>query len=218
MSLTYLSHYLNDKTPGFGGQKSFFTESKSKITEGRSSNSLQISLFNHTGTHMDLPYHFDEKGKKLSDYPADEWSFNEINVLNIEVKPGEIIDLRQYEERISESCELLLLKTNFEKYREQAIYWQNNPGLSVESGDFLKTKFPNIRCIGFDFISLTAFHHRELGRKAHSAFLGSTNGRPICIIEDMKLSNWSINLNRVIVAPLLVHEADGVPVTVLAYS
>ena len=47
--------------------------------------------------------------------------------------------------------------------------------------------------IGFDFISLSSYTHRNLGRKAHRAMLGKMDISgvqldPILIIEDMDLS------------------------------
>jgi kynurenine formamidase len=39
-------------------------------------------------------------------------------------------------------CELLLVKTGFEKYRRKEIYWRNSPGLSPELAGFLRKKCP----------------------------------------------------------------------------
>ena len=67
-----------------------------------------------------------------------------------------------------------------------------------------------------DLISISSYSDREEGRKAHHAYLNPDTGNPVLIIEDMKLS--SINyLKKVIVAPLLVDEADGAPCTVFGY-
>jgi arylformamidase len=83
-----------------------------------------------------------------------------------------------------------------------------------------------VRAIGIDTISLTAFQNRPLGRQAHLAFLapeentnptGLKNNIPILIIEDMKLSGLKKTPQEVWVSPLLIHGADGVPVTVTAW-
>ena len=48
-------------------------------------------------------------------------------------------------------------------------------------------------------------------------FLNPDEGEPILLIEDMNLNNEG-PFNTVIVAPLLINNADGSPCTVLAYT
>lgn len=170
------------------------------------------------GTHVDVPFHFDKDGKKIDDYPASHWLFKKAFLLELTVAPDEIFHLEKTTAEIPADCDLLLLRTGFEKFRSEEKYWKNNPGLSKESGSFLKSRFPKLRAVGFDFISLTAFQHRELGRQAHREFLFSDNGEPVCIIEDMKLSEWKRSYANVAVVPLLMSRADGAPVTVLAFD
>jgi len=44
-------------------------------------NTLDISICNHAGTHIDVPKHFFNSGKSLSDYPASFWFFQKHNSL-----------------------------------------------------------------------------------------------------------------------------------------
>ena len=59
--------------------------------------------------------------------------------------------------------------------------------------------------------------HAGLAKKAHVAFLNPVKGEPILLIEDMKL-NSIVSLSKVIVAPLLIENADGAPCTIFGYS
>jgi kynurenine formamidase len=68
-----------------------------------------------------------------------------------------------------------------------------------------------------DLISVSSYSNREEGRKAHHAFLNPDEGEIILLIEDMKLDTDG-PFNKVIVAPLLIDNADGAPCTVLAYT
>ena len=68
-----------------------------------------------------------------------------------------------------------------------------------------------------DLISISSYSNRDEGRKAHHAFLNPIEGEPILLIEDMKLDHVT-RLKKVIVAPLLIDNADGSPCTVLAYE
>ena len=66
-----------------------------------------------------------------------------------------------------------------------------------------------------DLISISSYSNRSEGRKAHHAFLNPAEGEPILLIEDMKLDVFNL-ISKVIVAPLRIEKADGVPVTVFA--
>ena len=69
-----------------------------------------------------------------------------------------------------------------------------------------------------DIISLTSRLHREEGRKAHREFLGDHYpSSPIVLIEDMSLINYKDIITNVLIAPLIVNDADGAPCTVIAY-
>lgn len=218
MKTICLSHYLNDHTPGFGGQKSFFKKDINLISKGKSSNSQEWTLSNHIGTHIDLPSHFDDQGKRLHQFVPEEWFFDHPFLIQYPAEKNEILYLLELLNSIPKNCDILILKTNFQRFRNEDSYWKENPGLAPELGDWLRKNRPNIRCIGFDFISITAFQHRELGRKAHKHFLHHTGeGHPILAIEDMNLEGLKNSPSRVVVAPLFVEGADGAPVTVFAF-
>jgi kynurenine formamidase len=65
-----------------------------------------------------------------------------------------------------------------------------------------------------DFISLTSYQNRELGREAHRMFLGGD--RPILLIEDMDLSKIMNSPKSISCIPLLINGLDGSPVTIIA--
>lgn len=213
-----LSHYLNESTPGYGGKKAFYSTPINQIPLGHSSNSQEWRLSNHVGTHVDLPLHFDSEGKKLNDYAVDDWIFHQPFLLNIAASSNEIIEPDDRFESIPMECDFLILKTEFQKLRNFDAYWSDNPGLSPDLGIWLRKKRPNLKAVGFDFISLSSFKNRPLGRKAHWEFLCSTGpGKPLRIIEDMKLDELTESPKMVVAAPALVESADGSPITVIAF-
>ena len=89
--------------------------------------------------------------------------------------------------------------------------------LISDLSSLFRANFPKLRCIGMDLISISSYVNREEGRKAHHAFLNPKNGKPILLIEDMKL-DVDGPFKKVIVAPLQIDKADGAPCTVIAYS
>ena len=211
---TYLSYFINDDTPIYGGKKTTSIEESSSIARGDSSNTKILKFSNHTGTHIDFPNHFIEKGKTINSYNPDFWHFNHIYVLDYDAKDNEIINEKILSVKIPSNTDFLILNTGFWKKRNLKEYWNNNPGLSPDFSNKLKKLCPNIKIIGFDFISLTSYQDRPLGRIAHKEFLGKNS---ILIIEDMKLDEIKKNKIKSINAyPLLIDNADGVPITIIA--
>ena len=213
----FLSHHLSEKTPGYGGSSGVKIRHVSRICDGASSNSQEWLMSNHIGTHVDLPAHFDNRGQRLESFSANDWIFRRPFLSKIEVEPGEIISLRTEFETLPKDVDFLIIKTNFQKFRNDRLYWENNPGLSPDLGKWFRNYRPNIRCIGFDFISITSYSNRPLGRIAHKAFLGiDGETQPLRVVEDMKLDELDVHPSMILVSPVLVEGADGSPTTIIA--
>ena len=91
MKSKYLSHPISSNTPLYGGAKNIDIASNTKIRKGDTANSLLLSFPNHTGTHLDVPYHFFEDGKKLTDYKSSFWFFNNPICADVSAEDGFMI-------------------------------------------------------------------------------------------------------------------------------
>lgn len=209
----YLSHFITVRTPVYGGQARISLSRDRDMSKGDTANTMFLSFGNHTGTHIDFPRHFSPTEKTSDDYPADFFVFTNPFLVTKEVVPEELLRLEEEIPSIPEHTDLLLIRTGFEQYRDMDLYWQSNPGLDAVMAEILKTRCPGLRAVGVDFISISSFRHREQGRVAHRKFLLEQG---ILLIEDMKLSGLLKAPTEVIVAPLLVEKADGIPATVIA--
>lgn len=218
MNSVYISYFLEQKTPFYGGDRGFQLEPLRSMEAGDPCNTSFWSFPNHAGTHVDLPRHFVADGKCLDDYSPDFWVFQRVAVINIsEFIPGSVIDSDILDkQQIPESVELLLLKTGFGSVRGTPAYWQAGPVFSPVLADYMRARFSRLRVFGFDAISVSSWTDRETGREAHRAFLGGD--RPILLLEDMDLAaiNAVQRIAKVTVAPLLVAGADASPCTVIA--
>jgi arylformamidase len=209
-----LSFPLSTTTPAYGNGQKPILEAINDIAKGDSSNKTKLIIDSHIGTHVDFPKHFIADGKSGTDYLAADFVFSEIEIIEIDLKSGLIDNKHLVGLQYNKNCELLLIKTLAGNNRYSEAYWQNGPGMASETALFLKEKMPKLKAIGFNFISLTAYQHRQEGRLAHKAYLGEN----ILIIEDMNLVSVDAKtlLNKVVVAPLLFEHCDGAPVYVLA--
>jgi len=212
----YLSYILDGNTPTYGNRNKFEKVKKSDISSGDIANNTSISSTVHIGTHIDMPYHFYDKGQTIEDYDADFWKFETPLFIEIEqeelvvkdklVKKLEIIDDIGYD--------ILIVKTGICNIRNRDEFWEKNYGFHPTIYDYLIKKFPNVRVFGFDSISVSSFANRMIGRESHKAFLNPNN--PILLLEDMdlrKISEKTI-LKSIIVSPLRISECDGLPCTV----
>jgi arylformamidase len=210
MQPIYLSYFIDTKTPVYGGKKgTICINNLSAIDNGNTSNNMSIHFPVHIGTHIDFPFHFSNKGKKSNDYPASFWIFNKVGFLNCSIE-----EVVKKINSLPLDIEILLLKTNFGNYRKKDIYWLEQPVIPSSFANLFRNRFPKLRVFGFDMISLTSKLDKFEGKEAHIKFLIEND---ILIIEDMDLMNLKKTPNKLIVAPLQIFEADGVPCTIISF-
>ena len=215
--VVYLSHPLSKDTLLYGGVNDIHIDQNTAINNGDTANSLTLSFPNHAGTYIDVPYHFFEDGKKMTEYDASFWIFNDPICIDVPGEDGYLVKYEDVANSIKAETDLLLIRTGYEKHRYKKIYWQKNPGLSVDLATKLRTNHQNIRAVGIDVIAISSRLHREEGRKAHRELLGGHyDSQPIVLVEDMSLINFTTDISQVMIFPLLIKDADGAPCTAIA--
>ena len=215
----YLSHILNERTPTYGGRNIFKAIKKADISKGDIANDTSIETTVHIGTHIDMPYHFYNDGQTVEDFDID--FFESENILYLNMQPQNLIiykELVSFLEKVEnkESYELLIVKTGICHKRDEKEFYASNYGFHPDLAPYLRENFKKIRIFGFDSISVSSFRHRELGRKAHYAFLNPDF--PILLLEDMDLRQLttSSKIQKMTIAPLRIARCDGLPCTVIA--
>ena len=79
----------------------------------------------------------------------------------------------------------MLIKTGYGTHRGTDRYTMSPTGLSADLAVYFRKKYPKLRCVGMDLISVSSYSNRKEGRKAHLAFLNLDQGDSILLIEDM---------------------------------
>ncbi|MCB9335094.1 MAG: cyclase family protein [Flavobacteriales bacterium] len=213
----FLSYPLNSEAYGYGNGDRFKLTKVRDICCGDTSNNTTIEMPTHYGTHIDYPFHFSVDGKKSSDYLAQHFIFQNIGFVEVDASLVEdylIGNKNLVIENISSNIEMLIVKTGFCNKRHTPEYWEYGLGFHPETASFLKEKFPQLKAIAFDLISMNSYQQREIGREAHKEYLIKND---ILIIEevDLRAINSQTIFKEVIVAPLLIENADGAPVTII---
>jgi arylformamidase len=218
----FISYPWGPSCPGYGGGESVTITPNKRISDGDSCNSVNISAPNHCGTHFDFPKHFCNSGKNLDQIHPDEFFFDKIGVIWLE-QPKTILDVELFEAEIlkngiSPEIEILLIRTGSGLFRNERKYWETGHGIGSGVADLFRKNFPNLRCLGLDFISVSSWTDRDLGRKVHRELLCDEN-KSFTIIEDMQLEPIKeMKLISIVALPLRIEKGDGAPCTVVALS
>lgn len=221
MKVSYLSHSLTIDTPSYGNRDRVILDEKSSIAAGDTSNTTDVRLTNnHIGTHFDVPKHFFENGITITDIDPSDFFFECIKLIDIKCEKGRLIEIEDIKtHKIPDKTEFLIIRTGFENFRGQDVYWNAYPGITEKACEYLRGKLPKLRAIGFDFISLTSPIDKEQGKKAHEILLKKINDKFVIIVEDMKIAhlNNQVDNMSIIIAPMLIEGGNGGPVTIFAW-
>ena len=213
-----LSYPLKADTPEYGGGRSFRIKRDKMIARGDSCNASILSFSNHLGTHMDCPNHFLNSGKNISQYKTEDFIFSRPVLLHCPKPANGFItekDISRNYQKLKKA-DILLLKTGFYRHRKKSRYVLENPGISPEAARFIRTYLGNIRCVGIDTISISAYRFCDLGRQTHGIFFNDKfRSKPVRLIEDMDLSGKLKAMKTVYAFPFFMGKIDSSPCAVL---
>jgi kynurenine formamidase len=204
-----LSHTISNETPVYPGTEppvfsTPCTIEKQGFTEKR------ITLFSHTGTHMDAPSHILLEGKSLDRFPTEKFLGKAavINLTHIDHEKIERYDLLQYETLILK-IDFLLLHTGWYLKWGTDDYFKEYPVLTAAAAKWL-AGFP-LKGIGVDMISVDRTDTNTY--PIHQVFLKNE----ILIVENLtNLSSLPDRIFSFFCFPLKIQDADGSPVRAAA--
>lgn len=108
-----LSYPIKDGDPTWPGNPTCSLEPHTSIAKGDTANTATIHLFNHYGTHLDGPMHFNPNGISLDKVPVERFFYQKPLVIDVPKKAGEKIlieDLMPYKDQIAQA-DFLFLRT-----------------------------------------------------------------------------------------------------------
>ena len=203
---------ISNKLPSFpGSPKPKFISWASKKSDGY--NLELIFLSSHSGTHIDAPHHFIDKGFTIDRIPlrrlvseailcrlkkgSDE-SITKKDILEFEAKYGKI-----------KSGDSLIFETGWYHNLVQKDYFTKNPGLSESAAKYLAQR--KIGLVGIDSPSIDPGKDSKFS--SHHILLK----KGILILENLcNLEKIKKNRFKLIVLPLKLKGATGSPVRAIA--
>ena len=216
-----LSYTLSASTPFYRGLAKPSIERVYDLSRGDACNSFYFRASNHCGTHVDAPWHFNPRGRKIADYASNELVFSHPAVLDVSPAPGSVIGPAELDGATSlpPDTDMILLRTGFGAHRsDEKTYIEDAPGFSRAGAECLLHSMPNLRALALDLPSLSAWNHIDEGSEAHRVFLGCDgySHRAVLLIEDTSLPVGLNTPSRVILVPWMIEGLDSAPCTLLA--
>ena len=216
-----LSYTLNVRDHAFPGAPTMRVEPFESMQKGDRLNTYNVTLFNHFGTHMDGPNHFNGQGRQLYELELSTFIFEKPLLVDIPKGRGELVEpeeVMRFDEAIR-AADLLLVRSGFSAMRasDNRAYSEEGPAISARAAELIVERYQNLKAVGMDWISLSSPLHLEDGIRAHQIMLGKTGAEPVLIIEDIDLSGLDPDtLETVFALPLFIEGIDSAPVTILA--
>ena len=213
MKIIDLTLTVSDKIPTFPGspQPSFIPWENVK-EDGYNLELLFLST--HTGTHMDAPYHFLEKGAKIHEISLKKL-VSEAVLIKSKKKDGEPItkiDIQKFEKKHGKiaSFSSVIFYTGWQRNLQKKYYFTKNPGLSVSAAKYLASK--KISLVGIDSPSIDVGKDSKFSVHQIFAKKGMLVVENLANLEKIKSSKFHL-----VVLPLKLKNATGSPVRAIAF-
>lgn len=205
MKIIDLTHTIFSDMPVFPGTEQPNFE-KDITIEKNGYREAKITMYSHTGTHIDAPAHMLDDGLCLDQLDIAQFIGKAV-ILDFSIKDIELIELdelRPYEDKIK-NVDFVIIKTGWEKYWGDKKYFQDFPALSQESAKWL-SEF-NLKGVGVDAISIDSIKSTTFA--VHKTLLPKN----MIIIENLtNLESVDQEYFILSVMPLKNKDADGSPV------
>jgi len=177
-----------------------------------------ISLYSHTGTHIDAPAHLFKNGLTLDKFPIEHYVGKALMIDCRKLKKDEKIPLSLLEEKGSApyQAEFILFLTGHSKLWGALEYFENFPIMSQEVVEWINQR--KLKGIGIDAPSFDPVYN-ELAQASddlrnHRAIL--KNNQTILLENLCKLEEIGNELFTLCALPLNTSNADGAPARIIA--
>jgi len=212
MKIIDLTLTVSDEIPTFPGspQPSFIPWENVK-EDGYNLELLFLST--HTGTHMDAPYHFLEKGAKIHEISLKKL-VSEAILIKSKKKNGESItkmDIQKFEKKHGriDGFSSVIFYTGWQRNLQKKYYFTKNPGLSVSAAKYLASK--KVSLVGIDSPSI------DLGTDSKFSVHQIFAKKGMLIVENLaNLDKIKSSKFHLVVLPLKLKNATGSPVRAVA--
>jgi arylformamidase len=204
MKLLDVSVPLDAALASYPGNTPFSLEPIKRLARGDSSNVSTLHLSAHSGTHVDAPRHFFDRGPGAEGLSL-EMLCGRARVIELTTRKAITADdLAQRD--LSEDVRVLI-KTHNSRLWGSPEFHQDFIGVAESGARYLVEH--GIKVVGVDYLSVEAF--KTPGAPAHHVLLGGGT----IVIEGLNLRDVEPGHYELLCLPLLVVGSDGAPARVV---
>ena len=173
-----------------------------------------LFLSSHTGTHMDAPHHFLEKGAKIHEISLKKLVSSAV-LIKSRKKSNESItktDIQKFEKKHGKitGFSTVIFCTGWQRNLQKDYYFTKNPGLSVSAAKYLASK--KISLVGIDSPSI------DLGTDSKFSVHQIFAKKGMLIVENLaNLEKIKSSKFHLVVLPLKLKNVTGSPVRAIAF-
>jgi len=173
-----------------------------------------LFLSTHTGTHMDAPHHFLEKGAKIHEISLKNL-VSEAVLIKSRKKSNESItktDIQKFEKKHGkiDGFSSVIFSTGWQRNLQKKYYFTESPGLAVSAAKYLASK--KISLVGIDSPSIDVGTDPKFS--VHQIFAK----KGMLIVENLaNLDKIKSPTFHLVVLPLKLKGATGSPVRAIAF-
>ena len=168
-----------------------------------------LTMYSHTGTHMDTPGHLLANRKMLDELPVSYFAGKALVINASDLKAGQRITM-DYINKVkdkADQAEMLLFRTDWDKkWDQEEEYFGDYPYIDDEVAQYVIDSKKKL--VGFDVIGIDPMYDEEL--KIHKKLF---NAMDIVIVENLtKLYQCGDDLFLLCALPMKYKNSDGAPI------
>jgi arylformamidase len=200
---------ISELTPIQPGESRIQIDKLSRISLGDQENTSRIHVGTHTGTHVDAPFHADERGLTVDKLPL-ELLMGPAFVAEVEQVQGNAVDAFDLARlHFPKDTTRLLVKTRNSRLWENGFteFERDYVYLAPQTAHWLVRR--GIQLLGWDYLSIDPSGAKDL--RAHQTLLGAG----VVVVEGLDLSRVQPGPCHLVCLPLKLKDGDGAPARVL---
>ena len=198
-----LTHSITETMPVYPGTEPPILEQANTIAmDGFAEKKL--TMYSHTGTHMDAPAHMIAGGKTLDSYPITQFTGQTfmLDVRNVQGRKINLDFLLEYTLEI-ELADFLILHTGWSSHWGSDTYFSDFPTMTAEAAGWLAQR--GLKGVGLDAISIDPVGNDYSN---HLQILGAD----MLIVENLTNLHQLPAKFTFFCMPLRIEKSDGSPI------
>jgi len=180
------------------GDPPFTLSPLERVSEGAVCNTSLLSMGTHTGTHIDAPWHYDDRGPKLNEVDTDLF-FGPVRVLEL----AEVGMIRAEDLGAEPLAKRMLLKTRNSAFPVNSSFRKNYAAVEADAAERIVSE--GVQLLGVDYLSVEPYV--QANSETHRRLLHGG----VLVVEGLCLQGIEAGDYQFVVLPLPIHGVDGAP-------